>query len=191
MPNYRRAYAPGGTFFFTVVTYNRKPIFSDEESREILGEVVRECRRDWAFEMNAIVVLPDHIHAIWTMPRNDSNYSARWSRIKKEFTKRWIDTGAVNLTVSPSQQRERRRGVWQRRFWEHTILDSDDFDARFNYIHYNPVKHGLVRCPHDWAASSFHRWVEKDVYPKHWGCSCTNPFTMDFGEIEGACGEPI
>ena len=83
MPNYRRATIPGGTFFFTVVTFDRRPLFAEQRSQRLLGEVLRECQRDWPFELNAIVLLPDHLHAIWTMPQGDTNYSARWSRIKK------------------------------------------------------------------------------------------------------------
>ena len=170
MPNYRRAYVPGGTFFFTLVTCNRHPLFGDEAARKLLGDVLRECQAEWPFEINAIVLLPDHLHAIWTMPRGDTRYSARWSRIKKDFTSRWLKQGGREQVISKSQRDENRRGIWQRRFWEHTLEDEDDFEKHFDYIHFNPVKHGYVRCPHEWEWSSFHRWVKAGVYPWHWAC---------------------
>ncbi len=170
MPNYRRAHVPGGTYFFTVVTHHRRRLFHLQQNRRLLGEAFRECKRAWPFEMNAIVLLPDHLHAIWTLPPGDENYSGRWSVIKTSFTKRYLAQGDRDWRVSAGKQRERRRGVWQRRFWEHTIEDEDDFEIHFDYIHYNPVKHRLARCPHEWEPSSFHRWVKKRVYPDNWGC---------------------
>lgn len=187
MPNYRRAHVPGGTFFFTVVTYQRRRLFHIAENRALLREVIRECQRDWPFEMNAIVLLPDHLHAIWTLPSGDENYSARWSVIKKTFTTRFLANGGDDPQVSAGKQRERRRGVWQRRFWEHTIEDEDDFETHFDYIHFNPVKHQFVKCPGDWEPSSFHRWVKAGVYPANWACGTqplpTFPVTEhDYGE---------
>ena len=118
----------------------------------------------------------------------DTNFSARWSVIKKEFTKSFLAAGGTDHAVSDGKQRERRRGVWQRRFWEHTIEDEDDFETQFDYIHYTPVKHGLAKCPKEWSASSFHRWVEQGVYAKDWGCGKNGP--PDFaGDVE-EFGEP-
>jgi putative transposase len=150
MPNYRRAHIPGGTFFFTVVTHQRRRLFHLPGNRILLGQVIRECRHVWPFEMNAIVLLPDHVHAIWTLPHGDENYSGRWSFIKKNFTTQFLARGGRDAPVSAGKQHERRRGVWQRRFWEHTIQDEADFQTHFDYIHYNPVKHKLVKCPSDW-----------------------------------------
>jgi putative transposase len=137
--------------------------------------------------MNAIVLLPDHLHAIWTLPRGDDNYSGRWSVIKKNFTTRYLASGGWDAAVSAGKSRERRRGVWQRRFWEDTIEDEDDFQAHFDYVHYNPVKHKLVKCPRDWEPSSFHRWVKASVYPADWACGESPPPTFaetadDYGE---------
>lgn len=165
MPDYRRAFVPGGTFFFTVVTYQRQRLFDVEANRTLLGNAIRECQQKWPFEINAIVLLPDHLHAIWSLPSGDSNYSARWSVIKKTFTIHYLKAGGRQRVVSPRKRRERRKGVWQRRFWEHTIEDEEDFEAHFDHIHYNPVKHKLARCPHEWGPSSFHRWVKEGVYP--------------------------
>ena len=175
MPNYRRAHIPGGTYFFTVVTHRRRRLFHLEQNRSLLGDAIRNCQRNWPFELNAIVLLPDHLHTIWTLPPGDDNYSARWSIIKKTFTASYLAEGGQDWEVSAGKQREHRRGVWQRRFWEHTIEDEDDFEAHFDYIHYNPVKHQFVRCPREWEPSSFHRWVRKGVYPADWACGDSPP----------------
>lgn len=99
------------------------------------------------------------------MPAGDHGYSARWAWIKKEFTRAWLAAGGFETAQSPRGRRERRRGVWQRRFWEHTIRDELDLKAHFDYIHDNPVKHGLATAPRDWPWSSFHRWVRAGHYP--------------------------
>ena len=169
MPNWRRAYVPGGTFFFTVVTDGRQPLFGNAAARLALGEVMRQCRRAWSFELNAVVLLPDHLHAIWTLPRGDTNYSGRWAWIRREFTKRWLANGGGEQPVSEGRQRDGRRGVWQPKFWEHTLADEEDFERHFDYIHFNPVKHRYVTHPAAWPWSSFHRWVQAGVYPKTWG----------------------
>jgi putative transposase len=171
MPNYHRLYVPGGSFFFTVVTEGRVPFLCCETARGHLRNVLQACRQLWPFRIDAIVLLPDYLHAIWTLPQGDSDYSKRWGWIKKEFTKAWLAGGGTERTRSESRVRNRRRGVWQRRFWEHTLRDEEDFEKHFDYVHYNPVKHGLVQSPRDWPYSSFHRWVRLSVYPPDWGCS--------------------
>lgn len=190
MPNYRRAYVPGGTFFFTVVTHRRRLLFHHESNRALLGAVIRDCQRDWPFEINAMVLLPDHLHAIWTLPPGDADYSGRWSVIKLSFTQRFLASGGRDSPVSAGKKRERRRGIWQRRFWEHTIEDEDDFETHFDYIHYNPVKHKLVKCPGEWEPTSFHRWVKAGVYPSNWACGDHSPPKFpetkdDYGESYG------
>lgn len=116
MPNCRRAHVPGGTFFFTVVTHRRRPLFARPTNRTLLGEAIRNCQRDWPFEINAIVLLPDHLHTLWTLPPGDTNFSARWSVIKKSFTTQYLATGGTELAASSGKLQKRRRGVWQRRF---------------------------------------------------------------------------
>jgi len=138
--------------------------------------------------LNAIVLLPDHLHAIWTLPLGDDNYSGRWSVIKRNFTSRFLASGGTDWQVSAGKQRENRRGIWQRRFWEHTIEDEEDFETHFDYIHYNPVKHGLVKCPSEWEPSSFHRWVTKGVYPPNWACG--NPPPALLSKMKDDYGEP-
>ncbi len=189
MPNYRRANVPGGTFFFTLVTHRREKIFGCSQARSILGNCFRECRERWFYETMAIVLLPDHLHAIWSLPAGDSDYSLRWSWIKKEFTKRWLATNGRESKISSARKKEGRRGVWQPRFWEHTIESEEDYERHFDYIHYNPVKHGYVKCPHEWSDSSFHRWVKAGVLPWHWACWQDGGKALLFNDIQNTVGE--
>ncbi len=190
MPNYRRNLLPGGTFFFTVVIEGRQPVLL-ETGRTLLRQSVRQCMDRFPFTIDAIVVLPDHLHAIWTLPKDDTEYSKRWGYIKKEFTKAWLKRGYRERPVSRARRRERRRGVWVPRFWEHTIRDEQDFLRHMDYIHYNPVKHNHTRCPHAWPSSSFHCSVRRGLYEPDWGCAChdTRPSVMEFDEIEATVGE--
>ena len=159
---------PGGTFFFTVVTQRRAAVFREVLARRLLGSVLRRCFLRWPTRVTAIVLLPDHLHTIWTLPGGDADFSTRWGWIKKEFTKGWLALGGREQPGPAGPRREGRRGVWQRRFWEHAIRDEEDLEAHFNYIHYNPVKHGLVKSPKQWPWSSFHRWVRRGVCPPNW-----------------------
>jgi putative transposase len=172
MPNYRRAYRPGGTFFFTLVTYGRAPFLCEELARTMLHEAIAACGRNHPFAIDAMVLLPDHLHTIWTLPDNDADFSTRFAVLKKGFTERWISGGGCEGRISGSRQRNRRRGVWQRRFWEHAIRDQNDYNNHVNYIHYNPVKHGHSACPHTWPYSTFRRWCELDRYRREWCCVC-------------------
>jgi putative transposase len=139
MTDYRRNRVPGGTYFFTVNLADRR---SDLLTREIdaLRGAVRKVRAQKPFHIDAWVVLPDHTHCMWTLPDNDTNFSARWQAIKTAFSKRMM----VGEHRSPSRAGKGERGIWQRRFWEHTIRDDRDYAAHLDYIHFNPVKHGLV-----------------------------------------------
>ncbi len=192
MPNYCRAHVPGGSFFFTVVTYRRRPLFNDALAVPLLGSVLRRCRMRWPFTINAIVLLPDHLHAIWSLPPGDSGYSKRWGWIKKEFTKRWLELGGSEQVVSTGREQQRRRGIWQPRFWEHALEDEEDFQAHFDYIHWNPVKHACVQFPFEWPHSSFHRYVRLGVYERQWGGFADQgqrpPFNIR--AIESKAGEP-
>jgi putative transposase len=188
MPNWRRAHVPGGTFFFTLVTDRRANILRDSPGRPLLGSMLRRCQLRWPFTLNAIVLLPDHLHAIWSLPPGDTAYPKRWGWIKKEFTKWWLQLGGTEQSVSPGRERDGRRGVWQPKYWEHTIEDETDFEQHFDYIHYNPVKHGHVRCPREWPWSSFHRWVDAGVYDRHWACGSDHQ-KPDFKDIEDTIGE--
>jgi len=172
MSDYHRAYSPGGTFFFTVVTHDRQAFLCDTDARAHLRAVMQECRRTWPFEIQALVLLPDHLHTIWTLPEGDSDFSRRWGWIKKTFTQRWLACGHPAIKVSETKARRRRRGVWQVRFWEHEIRDERDMKAHFDYIHFNPVRHGLAHCPHAWPYSTFSKWVAQGEYSRDWSCAC-------------------
>lgn len=147
MPNWNRAHVPGGTYFFTVVTDQRWLLFASAVARQVLGDVLRQCRWKWPFEMRAIVLLPDHLHAIWVLPPGDDRYSGRWGRIKRDFTKCWLSAGGTQAEVRVGRRRDGRRGVWQPKFWEYTLEGKSDFERHFDYIHYNSVTYGYVRCP--------------------------------------------
>jgi putative transposase len=186
MPNYRRARRPGGTFFFTLVTFSREPFLTSTLARECLRTSIEECRTRLPFEMDAFVLLPDHLHAIWTLPDGDDDFSTRWGIIKKSFTQRWLAQGGRDGRVTESRRTNRRKGVWQRRFWEQVIRDQDDLRKHLNYIHFNPVKHGHANCPHDWKWSSFHRWIKTGEYGSEWCCKCEDRVvtTPDFRGLD-------
>jgi len=169
MSDYRRNFRPGGTFFFTVVTHQRQPLLCQPIARRLLHRFIRDERQRRPFIIDAAVLLPDHLHMIWTLPQGDGDFAIRWAAIKGDFSRMWLAGGGSERHIAVSSHREERRGVWQRRFIEHTIRDEQDFARHADYIHYNPVKHGLVDSPVQWRCSSFHRYVRIGVYPKHWG----------------------
>jgi len=167
MPDYRRAYLKGGTFFFTVVTYRRHPIFEAEPAIDLLRRCFKLVMIEYPFNIDAIVILPDHLHCIWTLPDNDFDFSVRWRRIKASFSRNY--SGSTAGDISESMRKKKERGIWQRRFWEHRIREQEDFNRHCDYIHYNPVKHGLADSPAEWEYSSFRKFVENGLYPESWG----------------------
>jgi putative transposase len=187
MPDYTRVYRPGGSYFFTLVTEGRAPILCDAIARRLLHEAIDICRRKRPFTLDAIVLLPDHLHAMWTLPEGDEDFSARWSTIKASFTHAYLQSHAAEQPLTPGRQHYRRRGVWQPRFWEHLIRDQEDFNRHLDYIHYNPVKHGLSSCPHAWEFSTFRRWVDLAGYEPDWQCFCNDrsPTPPQFRELAG------
>jgi putative transposase len=229
MGQYRRNYVQGGIFFFTVVTYLRQPLLNDL-TIPMLQEGFKKCISRKVFSVEAMVILPDHLHCIWQLPPDDDDYSSRWKFIKafftKEYTKRWVtpccthptgkteflsSVGSYNNSRKPcrvgeataqptnseppnpkptaSMQKKGEKGIWQRRFWEHTIRDERDYRTHCDYIHYNPVKHGLVNSPRDWPHSSFHKFVEKGLYAESWG-GAVNAFSDEVGVNDG-CDHPL
>jgi len=167
MPNYRRK-RQGSLYFFTIVTHNRQPIFAREDARRLLSTAIKRTRQDRPWTNEAMVLLPEHLHTIWRLPPDDTDYSGRIAAIKKRFTRAYLASGGAEGTVLAGQRRHRQRGVWQAPFWEHTIRDSKDFHLHVDYIHANPVKHGLVDYPRDWPHSSFHRYVQAGWYEADW-----------------------
>lgn len=174
MPYYRRTLVHGATYFFTVVTRQRKPILASPAAVEMLRKSVAAVQRVQPFVIDAWVVLPDHMHAIWTLPDGDADYSRRWGRIKAGFTQR--------SGIGRVAGRGRDAGVWQPRFWEHLIRNDRDASAHMDYVHFNPVKHGLVRRVSDWPYSSFHRCVRDGLYPGNWGDREPTPPSTAVGE---------
>jgi putative transposase len=176
MTNYRRNFFAGGSFFFTVnLSERRLQLLTDNIDK--LRAAFRETRRRHPFEIAAMVVLPDHLHTIWTLPEGDAEFSTRWRLIKSAFS-RGLST---DEQLSQSRASKGERGIWQRRYWEHTIRDENDFARHVDYIHINPVKHRLVDRVMDWPYSSFHRMVKLGLYPEDWA--------GDASRDDGAFGE--
>lgn len=182
MPHYLRAWVPGGTFFLTLVTLDRRKIFDHPKSPGILGRAVNGVRRDHPFTLDAWVLMPDHLHTIWTLPKGDTNNGKRVGSIKAYFskaTKTWFHDESL---LNPSRRGRRETTIWQRRFWEHTIRDEEDLAKHFDYIHYYPVKHGLVQRVRDWPYSSFKRLVKDGIYPNDWGEGVSFDVRDEYGE---------
>ncbi len=173
MTDYRRNFIAGGCFFFTVNLADRR--------RSLLTECIDDLRKAFGetrlrhpFTTDAIVVLPDHIHTVWTLPEGDTDFSTRWRLIKTSFSRKF----ALGESISTSRAAKGERGIRQRRYWEHTIRDEKDFARHIDYVHINPLKHGLVKRVRDWPYSSFHRMVKLGVYPEDWA-----------GDVSGLDGE--
>jgi putative transposase len=165
--NYRRLHQPGGTYFFTLVTFNRQPILKAAETVNLLQECFQKVMQKHPFQVEALVILPDHLHALWVLPEGDSDYPMRWRLIKSQFSHR--AASHLSHSIPESRSAKGEQAVWQRRYWEHLIHSQADFNRHVEYIHYNPVKHGYVSAPADWPHSTFHQFVEDGVYPLDWG----------------------
>jgi len=172
MPNYRRAIVPGGSFFFTVVSRQRRPVLCHPEIRTALRAAITTVRETHPFTINAWVLLPDHLHCVWTLPDGDADFSVRWAMIKRFVTQRIAGTGhgAQSAPYGGATWLKRHEGgLWQRRFWEHQVRDPTDLNRCLDYLHWNPVKHGYVDRVADWPYSTFHRFVREGRYPGDWG----------------------
>jgi len=164
MPDYRRAWHPGGTYFFTVNLLQRQENDLLTRHIDLLRQTVRSVRERHPFYIHGWVVLPDHLHCVIELPLGDADFATRWRLIKIGFSKampREEKRSAVRI-------RQGERGIWQRRYWEHLIRDDADFLAHMDYVHINPVKHGLVQRVADWPYSTFHKLVAKGIYPSDW-----------------------
>jgi putative transposase len=173
MSNYLRYRIPGGCYFFTVNLLERNSTLLIDHI-DLLRESVRVGKRNKPFHIDAWVVLPEHMHCIWTLPEGDDDFSSRWKTIKTHFSKN------LSKTERRSKTRIKRgeRGIWQRRFWEHAIRDDKDYKNHMDYVHFNPVKHGWVNHVTDWPYSSFHRYVDKNIYPADWSSYTTTNVIM-------------
>jgi putative transposase len=163
MPNYRRALVLGGCWFFTVNLLERRNTLLVDRIAA-LRDAMEITRRRHAFVIDAIVVLPDHIHAVWTLPPGDAGFSLRWRLIKSRFAQGL----PKRERLSDVRKARGERGIWQRRFWEHLIRDEADYARHVEYCYINPVKHGLVARVRDWPHSSFHRDVRAGIFPQDW-----------------------
>ena len=173
---YRRTDTKGGTYFFTVnLADRRKTILVDH--MDILRRVINKVKKQHPFKLDAMVVLPDHLHAVMTLPENDNSYPTRWRLIKAGFS-RQISGGE---RVSESRSRKGERGIWQRRYWEHLILSDRDYEKHIDYIHYNPVKHRYVNHAVQWPYSTIHEYIERGMLDPHWGYGGSSDET-GFGE---------
>jgi len=177
--HYRRVKAKGASYFFTVnLAQRNKSILID--NIDLLRQVFKRVQKRHPFKIEAIVILPEHLHTIWTLPEGDNDYPTRWMLIKSAFPRQLPKTESRNK----SRLKKAERGIWQRRYWEHLIRNDKDFSTHMNYIHFNPVKHGHVKCAVDWPYSSIHQCIEKSVLESNWGCDGAVEFDgFDFGEM--------
>jgi len=177
--NYRRVFAPGASYFFTLTLQNRRSDLLTCKTKE-LRVAFQQVMKTHPFIIDGIVVLPEHIHMILTLPLDDTNYSQRISCIKSTFSRQLEPTELIHS----SKQTKRERGIWQRRFWEHLIRDEQDYKRHLDYIHYNPVKHGHVKSPSKWAYSSIHRYIKAGILPANWASTdaIERESKLQFGE---------
>ena len=169
MARYLRNRIEGGTFFLTLVTHGRRKLLTTDPARRLLRGAIEAVQTNRPFETVAIVLCPDHLHAVWSLPEGDSDYSERIRQIKERFTKSYLPSGGTELPPTDSQLKCGQRGLWQARFWEHTVRDEADLKRCVDYVHWNPVKHGLTTRVSDYLFSSFHRYVNMGEYPLDWG----------------------
>ena len=177
MPKYLRYRIEGGCYFFTVTLLERNNTLL-VDNIDLLRDSVRFCKQKQPFCIDAWVVLPEHMHCVWTLPEGDDDFSGRWKRFKTFFSK------GLPKVERRSKVRIKRgeRGIWQRRFWEHAIRNDQDYENHMDYLHFNPVKHGYVKYIKDWPHSTFHRYVREGVYNENWGNNGIAIIDDKFGE---------
>jgi putative transposase len=166
---YRRWRQPGGLYFFTVVSYGRRPILTSKAGRRELRGAIVQTRGERPWEIVATVLLPDHLHCLWRLPPGDDDYPTRWRLLKSRFTRALLAAGYAEPRAGVSRRRRQEHAVWQRRGWEHMFRDETDWKNHLDYIHYNPVKHGLVAAPRLWPYSTFAKYVQWGEYEPDWG----------------------
>ena len=182
MSNFKRYKSPGSTWFFTIVTYQRRSFLCDDRVRIALRDAIRKVQAKYPFSVEAWVLLPDHFHCIWTLPVADSNFQLRIRLLKRFVTlscSGFLHRDSIN---TESRRKRKESTLWQRRYWEHQIRSDNDRKHHMDYIHYNPVKHGYVTSVKDWPFSSFHRDIDAGVYNENWGCKIEH--NINCGEAE-------
>jgi len=179
MSHYRRAKIHGASYFFTLVTFRHQSIICDAPFHQALRAAIVSVREKRPFTINAWVLLPDHLHCIWTLPPGDADYPIRWSMIKRQVSILCRELYHHPDWLNDSKRKHRESTLWQRRYWEHQIRDEGDFMRHVDYIHYNPVKHHCCERVADWPYSTFHRYVEKGIYSSEWGNA-----GVDWGALE-------
>jgi putative transposase len=182
MPEYQRIFIDGGTYFFTVVTYERRPLFENQIARDLYFSSISHIQYKHPFEQIAYCILPDHIHCIWALPINDHDYSIRWKLVKCKFSRLYQYQFGPLISANESRNKRGEVGLWQRRFWEHTIRDDADLYNHSDYIHYNPVKHGLVEDVVNWKWSSYHQYESDGYYPDPYQIFSKLDGKKDYGE---------
>ena len=160
---YRRANVAGATYFFTANLADRRAGLLVEHI-DALRDALQRVKRAHPFQIDAMVVLPDHLHALWTLPRDDADFATRWMLIKAGFSRQIPPCERR----TPSRIAKGERGIWQRRYWEHLIRDERDFARHVEYTHFNPVKHGLVKRAVEWPYSTIHRYVRLGAVNPDW-----------------------
>jgi len=170
---YRRAYTKGACYFFTVVTEKRQALFADDVNIKLLRNAFHTVMQKRPFIIDAVVILPDHLHCIWTLPADDADFSTRWRLIKTKFSKQCDKQ--YKLKPNANRINKKQQAIWQHRYWEHQLRDEQDFAQHMDYIHYNPVKHGYVDSAVDWEYSSIHRYIKQGLMDKYWGTDIIIP----------------
>lgn len=179
MRTYIRSDTPGASYFFTLTLEDRGARYLVDHVA-VLRSCVAQVKERHPFDIEAMVVLPEHLHALWRLPVDDADFSTRWMLVKQAFTRKLVETGVLPPEASAPRGRRGERTVWQKRFWEYQVQDDADFARHVDYIHFNPVKHGWVLRARDWPYSSLHRFVREGKLPEDWGIA---------GAIEGQFGE--
>jgi putative transposase len=173
MVQYRRNIVEGATYFFTLTLRDRTRTTLTDHA-DALRAIVQEVRKQIPFTIDAMVILPEHLHAVWTLPEGDSNYVRRLRLMKARFTSHLLRDGEMIAKDARGEY-----AVWQKRYWEHTIRDETDFEMHINYVHFNPVKHGYVKRASDWPHSSIHRYIRSGLVSADWACDVSEG---EFGE---------
>lgn len=184
MPNYRRAHIRGGTYFFTVNTLNRQTFLLDDAIWDALRAGINLVRESYPFTIEAWVLLPDHLHCLWTLPTDDQGFSTRWLVIKRTVTQRCGDPLHCPELLTARRAQRQQSTLWQHRYWEHLIRDEHDYQRHVAYIHWNPVRHGYVQRAGDWPYSTLQKFVGKGVYSPDWRMDNSIAVDGDFGKAK-------